>query len=367
MGKRPTRPNAGHRTAVITLVHGTFARDALWTRPDSALSTALQQVGCHVTRFAWSGRNSHRARSRAAGDLAEHLQQQLTEHPRARHWVIAHSHGGNVALHAADQLRTAWGRGARVTTVALATPFLHARARTITGWPLFVIVLFSALLLGSATATAVTGPRSLADTVLVVGGGAFAAMLGLCAAGAVLHRRSLGPGWRNRLVVAIHAPAARPDQTVVIRAAGDEASGLLVAGQFVGWLSAVAARLLTNLWFWAVLIGLPPLAVLLASVIGRGGRLASYLLIYGFAAPGLVMVVVVAAMAGSAVVFGVDGPFAGLVVSCSAEAAPPGAATLMQLEPRTTAARKGLAHASLYDDDQVIRYIVSAVRASSAS
>jgi hypothetical protein len=347
------------------LVHGTFARDAPWTRPDSALSAALQRAGCHVTQFAWSGRNSHRARSHAARGLAEHLQQRLTEHPRAGQWVIAHSHGGNVALHAADQLRVAQGRGARVTTVALATPFLHARARTITGWPLFIIVLFGALLLVSATATAMTGPRSLADTVLVVGGGAFAALLALCAAGAVLHRRSLGPGWRSRLVAAIHAPAARPEETIVIRAAGDEASGLLVAGQFVGWLSAVATRLLTNLWLWAALIGLPQLAILVAAVVGRGGRLAFGLLLYGFTAPGLVMVAVVAAMAGSAVVFGIDGPFAGLVASCSAEAAPPGAATLLQLEPRTAATRNGLAHSSLYDDDQVIRYIVSAVGSSS--
>lgn len=163
MGSRTSRSEP---TAVVTLVHGTFARDAPWTRPDSVLSTALERAGCHVTRFAWSGRNSHRARWHAAGELVAHLQQQVTKHPRARQWVIAHSHGGNVALHAADRLR-AVRRKARVTTVALATPFLHARARQIAGWPLFVIVLFSVLLLGSATGTAVTGPRSPADAALV--------------------------------------------------------------------------------------------------------------------------------------------------------------------------------------------------------
>jgi hypothetical protein len=354
----------GERASVITLVHGTFARDAPWTRSDSALSTSLRQAGCHVTQFAWSGRNSHRARSDAAKGLVAHLRQQLTEHPRARHWVIAHSHGGNVALHAAEQVRAERGRAAAVTTLALATPFLHARPRSITGWPLFIIVLFSVLLLGSASVTAVTGPRSPADAILVIGGALFAAILALCAVGAVLHRRLLGPGWRGRLIDAIHAPTARPDEIVVIRAAGDEASGLLAAGQFVGWLSAVATRLLTNLWFWTILIGLPQLAVVVATLVGRGGQWAFTLLLYGFTAPGLVMVAVVAAMAGSAVVFGVDGPFAGLVASCSAEAAPPGRATLFQLEPRGTATRKGLAHSSLYDDDQVIRYILSAVRPS---
>ncbi|MFI6071688.1 hypothetical protein ACIA5C_08875 [Actinoplanes sp. NPDC051343] len=318
-----------------------------------------------MTRFAWSGRNSHRARMHATQDLVEHLQRQLTEHPRARQWVIAHSHGGNVALHAADQLRALRGRRARVTTVALATPFLHARPRTIPGWPLFIIVLFGAFLLASAAGTVMTGPRSLADTVLVAGGGAFAALIALCAAGAVLHRRSLGRGWRSRLVAAIHAPTARPGETIVIRAVGDEASGFLVAGQFVGWLSAVATRLLTSLWLWVAVIGLPQLAILVATVAGRGGRLAYGLLLHGFAPAGLLVVAVAAAMAGAAVVFGIDGPFAGLVVSCSAEPAPPGTATLLQLEPRTAATRKGLAHSSLYADDQVIRYIVSAVRPAS--
>lgn len=364
MGKRSTRATNGDRVSVITLVHGTFAPDAAWTRPDSALSTSLRKAGCHVTRFVWSGRNSHRARAGAAHGLAEHLRQQLTEHPRARHWVIAHSHGGNVALHAADQLRTARGGAAPVTTVTLATPFLHARSRHIAGWPLFVIVLFSVLLLSSASATAVTGPRSPADAALVLGGGVFAAILALCAVGAVQHRRSLRPGWRGRLISAVHAPTARPNEIIVIRAAGDEASGLLAAGQFVGWLSAAATRLLTNLWFWTVLIGLPQLAIVVATLVGHGGRMAFNLLVYGFTTPGLVVVAVVAAMAGSAVVFGIDGPFAGLVASCSAEAAPPGTATLLQLEPRPSATRSGLAHSSLYNDEQVICYILSAVRRS---
>src|SRR5205814_3002767 len=170
-------------------------------------------------------------------------------------------------VHAADQLRAARGRAARVTTVALATPFLHARARTITKWPLFIIALFGAFLLASATGVAITGSwRSLVGAVLIVGGAAFAALLALCAAGAVLHRRSLGSGWRSRLVAATHAPTARPEDTIVIRAANDEASGLLVAGQFAGWLSAVATRLLTDLMLWAVLIASVQLVVVVTAI-----------------------------------------------------------------------------------------------------
>ena len=365
MGNRPTRPSTGHRAAVVTLVHGTFARDAPWTRPGSALSAALRQVDCHVTQFTWSGRNSHRARSRGALALAEHLQQQVTEHPGATQWMIAHSHGGNVALHAADRLRIARGGRTRATTVTLATPFLHARARTVTGWPLFIIALFSAFVVVATLGAAVAGPRSRVDTVTVVGGVAFTALLVLCIAGGVMHWRSLGRGWRGELVAAIHTPSTRPEETIVIRASGDEASGLLVAGQFVGWLSAVATRLLSNLWLWAAVIGLTQFAVITADVAGRGGRLAISVLLYGFTGAGLAALAAAVAMVGSAVVFGMDGPFVGLVASCSAEAAPPGSATLLQLEPRTAVTRSGLAHSSLYDDDQVINYIVSAVQASS--
>jgi hypothetical protein len=166
------------------------------------------------------------------------------------------------------------GPRTRVTTVALATPFIHVRARAVDNWSLFVIVLFGAFLLVGTVGTAAAGPRSPAEMVLLIGGGGFTALLALCVAGWVLHRRSLGPGWRSRLVAAIHAPATQPAETIIIRASGDEASGLLVAGQFVGWLSAGAARLLSNLWLWAAVIGLTHLATVTAAVVGRGGRLA---------------------------------------------------------------------------------------------
>jgi hypothetical protein len=52
-----------------------------------------------------------------------------------------------------------------------------------------------------------------------------------------------------------------------------------------------------------------------AGIVGVGGWLAFNLLMYGFVATGLVVVAVVAAMAWSALVFGIDSPFASLVAS----------------------------------------------------
>lgn len=84
-----------------------------------------------------------------------------------------------------------------------------------------------------------------------------------------------------------------------------------------------------------------------------------------FPLPGFAIVTVIATMLGASVVFGLDGPFVCLFAFSSAEAAPPGEATLLQLEP--SAERRGLAHSRLYQDDQVIRGIVETIRKSSGS
>ena len=91
--------------AVVTLVPGTWAGKAAWIRADSPLSRALTRAGCQVVPFEWSHSNCYRARARAARRLAGQLQGQIKENPGARQWVVAHSHGGNIALRAVRSLR----------------------------------------------------------------------------------------------------------------------------------------------------------------------------------------------------------------------------------------------------------------------
>jgi hypothetical protein len=119
---------AGHRL-MITLVHGTWARDATWTQRGSSLRTELsERLGEDVVfmPFIWSGRNSHRARLIAAKSLQEHILKLHHEFPRACHVVIAHSHGGNIALYA---LRNRDVAAAVAGLVTLATPFIVITAR----------------------------------------------------------------------------------------------------------------------------------------------------------------------------------------------------------------------------------------------
>ncbi|MGH7513765.1 MAG: hypothetical protein ACREOQ_12665 [Gemmatimonadales bacterium] len=78
--------------------------------------------------FKWSGRNSHKMRLRASKELELHLNEATRANPGAKHFVVAHSHGGNVALYALRQ-RALQMRLAGLAT--LATPFILCEERDI--------------------------------------------------------------------------------------------------------------------------------------------------------------------------------------------------------------------------------------------
>ncbi len=122
------------RRYLFTLVHGTWARRTSvkkggWIRPDSKLAKALRARFGSETKvfpFVWSGRNSVRARRDAAARLKRKLELRLRQYPGARHYIVCHSHGGNIALLAlagSDLEKRIDG------VVCLATPFFLARER----------------------------------------------------------------------------------------------------------------------------------------------------------------------------------------------------------------------------------------------
>ena len=114
---------------VATLVHGTFASGAQWCVPSSPFRQALnsefkERILCSV--FSWTGKNSHSARLAAGEELRAHPTLLIAEHPEAAHFVIAHSHGGNVAAYALrDESLQQRIRG----VVCVATPYLRCRPR----------------------------------------------------------------------------------------------------------------------------------------------------------------------------------------------------------------------------------------------
>jgi hypothetical protein len=95
------------------------------------LSTELGDIPHKIVPLLWSGENSIFKRDKTAHALAEHLSAEHTEHPQATQLVIAHSHGGNIALralhdlHLRDASRSYGAESANPLVVTLATPFVE--------------------------------------------------------------------------------------------------------------------------------------------------------------------------------------------------------------------------------------------------
>lgn len=130
--------------AKIILVHGTWGRgfdpernarradtgapaEPRWFEAGSqfyaGLSSGLSGVlaTTDISAFRWSGANSIEERRSTAARLAKTLDESVTAAPDAAHFIIAHSHGGNVALNAREAMS---GNPLNVHLVTMATPFL---------------------------------------------------------------------------------------------------------------------------------------------------------------------------------------------------------------------------------------------------
>jgi hypothetical protein len=76
--------------------------------------------------FKWSGRNTHKARIKAGHELANHIRELRESYPYCSHFIVAHSHGGNIALFAHKHLP----ENLQALGIAtLGTPFLHAKLK----------------------------------------------------------------------------------------------------------------------------------------------------------------------------------------------------------------------------------------------
>ena len=141
---------------VIVLIHGTFAKDALWTAPQSSFRRNMETLLKRPVRFevfTWTGANSHQARLDAGEELTKFLHRTYAEVPEARVYLAGHSHGGNIALYA---LRD-WELRAKVKgVITLGTPFIDAENWELgspVGWistlieMVFLICLFIGLMI----------------------------------------------------------------------------------------------------------------------------------------------------------------------------------------------------------------------------
>lgn len=115
----------------VVLVHGTFARDAAWTAPETSglcqrIRDALSGRSVTFHRFTWSGANSHADRD-AGGRALGLLLRELAATGEAPLFVIGHSHGGTVITralkHHPELVHILSG------VVFLSTPFIQVQRR----------------------------------------------------------------------------------------------------------------------------------------------------------------------------------------------------------------------------------------------
>lgn len=120
----------GNPGVIVTLVHGTWGRNSLWTKEGSELrrrlSDSFKDEGIEFVRHPWSGSNSFNRRQDAASALRQRLAKAIERHPKARHLIVGHSHGGSVALMAMGKEPPEQVAG----IACLATPVLTVRRPT---------------------------------------------------------------------------------------------------------------------------------------------------------------------------------------------------------------------------------------------
>jgi hypothetical protein len=151
----------------ITLIHGTWGRGFVprseattprWFESGSTfrnqLEANLKEAGFHyeMDMFPWTGSNSIIERDQAARRLSKQLTADAND--RKYNLLIAHSHGGNVALRAIrymdDEAAPFGDEAAPFWIVTMATPFLQVKAPLNRAGDVYGVLPFvlSALVLG---------------------------------------------------------------------------------------------------------------------------------------------------------------------------------------------------------------------------
>jgi len=213
---------------VVTLIHGTFAPDAPWTKEESELCKAVNGAfpdRVEFRRFGWSGGNTLDARRVAASNLRDQLRKDKV--PPARHFVVAHSHGGNIALYALRDPEVC----KRITGVAtLATPFLIARKRDLGagGLSLLIAGLFPWFWLAGDLIRRFIWP-SAGSLPFVVGG-----ILAMLSAG-LIGVLDWGAG---KLAEDLELATPAQGRLWIARMSGDEATAGLQTAHFAGTIVA---------------------------------------------------------------------------------------------------------------------------------
>jgi hypothetical protein len=398
-----TLPPGMPERIVVTLIHGTFATEAEWTRNESTLCRAIHDAFPEVElrRLPWLGGNTLGARRDAAEKLRACIAADSASGPDTRHFLVAHSHGGNIALYA---LRDPAVRERIAGVATLATPFLIARRRDlgIQGLSLFCVGFLGWGWLGGELIRRLMWPS--AGWLPAILGAALFMLLTVCVmrlwqrAGKVAEDLQLTAPAQGRLWIA--------------RMSGDEATAGLQTGQFAGTIVAqmqlffvranawaertggsswrtslwrVAGGLAVAVLFWAVgrYIGVDDRSapVLWTFIIAIG--IGALIILWGLLpqtprvvvpfATGLVAPLAFALPILLVVPFGPALAIYSFLLELSAEATPLGTWTVHQYQADRghaaggRQAAPGLTHSRVYDQSDVLEGLVTWMKACTSS
>jgi hypothetical protein len=245
------------------LSHASYANRFLWQKPriwndcpgdfERRLAEKIE-IEVRIKGFSWTGYNSVQARYEAACALSETVADEFRRGTR-QVFIVAHSHGGNVAEYASAMLEPQLRVSGIVT---MACPFISASPRNMTQgeesmrgglWLLIVLAVFGAIsysffaLASTWLLLSINEPQKVPVIVLLsiitaafVTAGLFK-LLGVLWRGAFSTFRNR---WASQLASGSSA-AAIP--FLSIRATGDEAHAALMLAQVLNSLQQLSARL----------------------------------------------------------------------------------------------------------------------------
>jgi len=289
---------------------------------------------------------------------ATQLQQHILDSPTTdKHFLVAHSHGGNVAMYALQDPAVA----ARVDgLICMATPFLYPRKRPLSilaltlSWGIMLtgvmqFIWTSEMLLRGGLAW--LGALCLVLFSIIVP----AALTWLVAYERYQYRVKNDSRLSNLINKLSYQSPNIP--ILLIRASGDEASGLLRGAQFLNWLGGIGMRLGSRQLY----ILICAVALTLAWMGYRGSDMVPSfiipLLTQGLMLSAAIMVLLLMALTISRVFVGFDAWRWVGEIETMVEDGPPGIASeLVVVLPRSM---QGLSHTGIYSDAETINSIVN--------
>lgn len=211
------------------LVHGTFARNAAWTKEDSILRLKLEnhfgKENITFDAFQWPGNNQFMLRRRESKRLSNRIKKLLSKY-NENLILLCHSHGGNIAV---DAIKNNSTDNDRINIVLFNTPYIYFLqrdgGRAISSFLLSILVFSSLLTIYSLIEAFDSGwdrllQSSTSIALLFFSGIIFSIFLAL-----FLFRkkiRSIGEGWSKRAEKFTRSSKIANARLLSINTAGDE-------------------------------------------------------------------------------------------------------------------------------------------------